>query len=218
VFGDAKQGSLLRLMAANVFFAKSFPITIILNQLLPAMRSASQGRFGHLAAVAGGSLVMGALAIQVRQIITGKEPRDVDNGAFWMAAFLQGGGAGLFGDFMFQDYNRFGQSIGGTLAGPIVGTAQSLMKAGDLYGLAEGDWTPREFASDVFKVGAREVPGINLWYSRLLIERTMLDQVEKMIDPKYDARMRRLEKKMKKDYGQKYWWRKGELTPEAMQR
>ena len=217
VFGDARQGSLLRLMAANVFFAKSFPVTIVLNHLLPAMRSASQGRFGHLTAVAGGGLVLGAMVIQLRQLLTGKEPRDMDNGSFWMAAFLQGGGAGLFGDFLFADYNRFGQSIGGTLAGPVAGTAQSLLKAGDLYGLAEGEWSAQSFASETFGVASREIPGINLWYSRLVVERMILDQVEKMLDPKYDTRMRRLEKKMQKDYGQKYWWRQGEVLPEALQ-
>lgn len=217
VIGDAKQGSLLRLMAANVFFAKSFPVTIILNHTLPAFRAMSNGRFGHLAAVAGGSFVMGALALQARQIITGKEPRDTSSVNFWLAAALQGGGLGLFGDFLFQDYNRFGQSIGGTVAGPVVGTAQSLLKAGDLYGLAEGNWSVNEFAADVFKVGSREIPGINLWYSRLFVERMMLDQVEKMIDPKYDRRMRRLEGKMQKDYGQKYWWRPGQALPKALQ-
>lgn len=217
VFGEAKQGSLLRLMAANVFFAKSFPITIILNHTLPALRAASTGRLGHLAAIAAGGTVMGALAIQLREISKGKNPRqDTDDPKFWMAAALQGGGMGLFGDFLFQDYNRFGQSIGGTLAGPVVGTAQSLLKAGDLYGLAEGDWSPNEFASDVFKVGSKEIPGINLWYSRLAIERLFLDQVEGMIDPKYQARMHRLERKAQKEYGQKYWWRPGEALPENL--
>ncbi len=217
VFGEAKQGSLLRLMAANVFFAKSFPITIILNHTLPALRAASTGRLGHLAAIAAGGTVMGALAIQLREISKGKNPRqDTDDPKFWMAAALQGGGMGLFGDFLFRDYNRFGQSIGGTLAGPVVGTAQSLLKAGDLYGLAEGDWSPNEFASDVFKVGSKEIPGINLWYSRLAIERLFLDQVEGMIDPKYQARMHRLERKAQKEYGQKYWWRPGEALPENL--
>ena len=217
VIGDAKQGTLLRLMSANVFFAKSYPVTIILNHLLPGLRAASNGRIGHIMAVAGGSLVMGALAVQLRQIAQGKDTRDMDNPKFWMGAFLQGGGAGLFGDFLFQDYNRFGQSIGGTVAGPAVGTIQSLLKAGDLYGLAEGEWDARSFASDVFKVGVKEVPGINLWYSRLAVERLLIDQVESMIDPKYSKRMRRLEKQMQTQYGQKYWWRPGEALPEAAQ-
>lgn len=214
--GDAKQGSLLRLMAANVFFAKSFPITMIINHTLPALRSASNGRFGHLAAVASGSLVMGGLAIQVRNIVQGKTTEDMDSPKFWKRAFLQGGGAGLFGDFMLADYNRFGQSLGGTLAGPIAGTVESLLKAGDLEGLADGDWSAQSFASDAFKIAARETPGINLWYTRLLVERDILDQVQRSIDPKFDSRMRRLERKMEKDYGQGYWWRRGELLPEAM--
>ena len=182
------------------------------------MRAASNGRVGHLAAVAMGSTVMGALALQVKQIATGKDPRDMDDPKFWLSAGLQGGGLGLFGDFMFADYNRFGQSIGGTLAGPIVGTAQSLLKAGDLYGLAEGDWDPNSFAADVFKVGSREIPGVNLWYSRLMVERAFLDQVESALDPSYDKRMRRLENKMQKQNGQGWWWRPSEFTPEAIQR
>ena len=215
VFGDARQGSLLRLAMSNVFFAKSFPVTIILNHTLPALRSASQGRGGHLMAIAAGATVMGALAIQLRQIAQGKETRkDMNTPLFWLAATLQGGGLGLFGDFIFQDYNRFQQSIGGTLAGPIVGTAQSLLRAGDLYGLAEGDWSAREFAADVFRVGKREIPGVNLWYSRLVVERMFLDHVEKMIDPKYDDRMRRLERRNEKQFGQKYWWRPGKVLPE----
>jgi len=215
VFGDARQGSLLRLMSANVFFAKSYPVTIILNHTLPALRSASQGRLGHLAAVGVGATVMGTLAIQVRQIAQGKETRDMEDPKFWLAAAIQGGGLGLFGDFLFQDYNRFQQSIGGTIAGPVVGTAQALLKAGDLYGLADGTWSPNEFASDVFKVAARETPGVNLWYSRLVVERLLLDQVEKTLDPKYDSRIRRLEKQMQKQYGQRYWWRPGDATPKG---
>lgn len=213
--GDAKQGSILRLLHANAFFAKSYPITMMIVHTIPALRSASNGRIMHLMGVGAGSFIMGALAIQLRQIAQGKDTRDMNDGRFWLSAGLQGGGAGIFGDFLFQDYNRFGQSIGGTIAGPIVGTMQSLLKAGDLYGLAQGDWDARSFASDVFKVAAKETPGINLWYSRLAVERLLLDQVEKMIDPKYDSRMRRLEKSVKTQYGQKYWWRPGHALPEA---
>jgi hypothetical protein len=215
--GDARQGSLLRLMAANVFFAKSFPITIVLNHLLPAMRAASNGRVGHLAAVGAGSAVMGALAIQLRQIVQGKTTQDMDNGTFWIRAFMQGGGAGLFGDFFLADYNRAGQSPLATALGPIAGTAQSLLKAGDLYGLAEGEWDASTAFTDVLNIAEREIPGVNLWYSRLFVERALLDQVENLVDPKYDSRMLRLEKQMMKKNGQKYWWRPGELQPNVAQ-
>ncbi len=212
VIGDAKQGSLLRLMAANVFFAKSYPVTIILNHLLPGLRSASNGRAGHIMAVAGGSLVMGGLALQLRQIAQGKDTRDMANPTFMLQAFLQGGGAGLFGDLLFSDYSRANGKFGAI--SPIAGTVEGLLKAGDLYGVAEGDWDANSFASGVFKIGSKEIPGINLWYSRLAVERMILDQIEGTIDPKFKSRMRRLEKSVKKQYGQSYWWRRGKTLPE----
>jgi hypothetical protein len=213
IMGDSRQGSLQRLMASNVFFAKSYPITIIINQLLPALRSASQGRVGHLAAMTVGATAMGALAIQTRHFIQGKTEREMD-GKFWAAAALQGGGLGLFGDFMFADYNRYGGSPFGTVLGPVVGTAEQMMRAGDLYSLAEGDWDINDFGVGAFNVAKKEIPGVNLWYSRLVVERMILDQAEKAIDPSFDSRMIRLEKKMQKEYGQKYWWRRGKVAPE----
>ncbi len=214
VIGDARQGSTLRLMASNVFFAKSFPITVIINHTLPAMRAATQGRFGHLAAVGAGSMVFGALALQLRQIISGKTPQDTEDPKFWLRAALQGGGLGLFGDFLLGDYTRYGNSPFGAALGPAVSTIEQLAKAGDLYGVAGGEWDARDYAADVFKIGSREIPGINLWYSRLVVERMLLNQVEKMIDTQYDARMRRVEKQMQKQSGQEFWWRPGKMLPE----
>jgi hypothetical protein len=40
-----------------------------------------------------------------------------------LAAFTQGGGAGIYGDFLFGHTNRFGGGITDTLAGPGIGTA-----------------------------------------------------------------------------------------------
>lgn len=215
--GEAPQGSLLRLMAANTFFTKSFGITVILNHLLPSLRKASQGRFEHLAAVVAGGTVFGALALQLRAVITGKTPEDTDKPEFWIRASMQGGGFGLMGDFLLADYSRLGQTIGGTVAGPVVGTVQSLLKAGNLYGLAGDDWDASAFAAETFRIASREVPLINLWYSRLAVERGILDQVSKAIDPKFNTRLRRMESKMQKEQGQEFWWRKGELLPEIAQ-
>jgi hypothetical protein len=42
----------------------------------------------------------------------------------------------------------------------------------------------------------------------------VIDQVRMMIDPDAKKRMRDLEKKYKKDRGQEYWWRPGQMTPD----
>ena len=42
------------------------------------------------------------------------------------ASMIQGGGMGIFGDFMFGEFNRYGQSFTKTLAGPGFGTADDI--------------------------------------------------------------------------------------------
>jgi hypothetical protein len=212
IVGDARPGTLNRIMFANLFFAKSFPVTVMINHLIPAFRDAAQGRGQKLAQIAIGSAVFGAFAMQMRQIVSGKDPRDMADPKFWTAAMLQGGGLGLFGDFMFADYNRFGASMGASLAGPVVGSLESLIKIGDLDSLGT-DADMNKMLADTWKVVNREIPVIRLWYSRLFVERLLLDQIEKAADPSYSSRMRRVEKRMKKQTGQGWWWTPGTTTP-----
>ena len=42
----------------------------------------------------------------------------MDNKEFFAAAFAQGGGLGIFGDFIFSDQNRFGGGLVSTAFGP----------------------------------------------------------------------------------------------------
>ncbi len=208
-----EHGSFLRLFFSNMFFAKSFGVSVILNHLLPSIREAGHGRWGRLATTALGTTVMGALAMQVRQVVFGKDPRDMATPNFWVASMLQGGGLGLFGDFLFADTSRQNNSFAETIAGPIPGTMWNIAKAGDLYSLGT-EINTEKVASDLFRIVNKELPVVHMWYARMIVERMMLDQVEKAIDPSYSDRMRGVEKRMKKNMGQGFWWAPGDVTPE----
>lgn len=208
-----EHGSFLRLFFSNMFFAKSFGVSVMINHLMPAIREAGQGRWTRLATTAFGTTVMGALAMQVRQVVFGKDPKDMTTPEFWVASMLQGGGLGLFGDFMFADTSRMNNSFAETIAGPIPSTLWNIAKAGDLYSLGTEINVDR-VAADLFKVANKEIPGIRLWYTRMIVERMMLDQVEKALDPSYNSRMRQMEKRMKKQSGQGFWWAPGQAIPE----
>ena len=66
--------------------------------------------------------VMGYLTGASKDIIRGKEPRDPLAWQTWMNALLQGGGAGIYGDFLFGDFSRFGRSRRSRrMAGPVPG-------------------------------------------------------------------------------------------------
>lgn len=213
VLGDAREGTTLRAGASSVMMFKSFGITVILNHLLPSLRYAAAGRGGdrlsRIAPLIIGTTILGGAAMQARQIIQGKEARDI-NKEFVGAAMMQGGGFGIFGDFLFKDYSRFNQSFLATLGGPVLGFANDAVRVfkGN-FDKALDDDQETKFIADFSQFASRNIPAVKLWYTRLLLERLALDGIQRSVDPNFDDRMRRIEGKMKKEYGQDYWWAPG---------
>jgi len=57
-------------------------------------------------------------------------------------------------------------------------------------------------------------PGSSLWYSKLATDRLIFDNIQMMIDPDYRSSFSRYERRMKKDFGQTFWWGPGDSAPE----
>jgi len=61
---------------------------------------------------------------------------------------------------------------------------------------------------------SRYLPGSSLWYSRLAMERLVVDQLRLWNDPRRTRKkFSRREKRYRKDYGQRYWWKPGKTNP-----
>ena len=212
-FGDARKGTVLRAFASSFFMFKTFPITVMFNHIIPSITAAKQGKFQHAATVAVGTTLLGAVAIQLKEIVKGRKPRDTSDWKFWQAAMMQGGGLGLFGDFLFNEYSRFGRDPIFEALGPIAGLGSDVARTfkGNLERGIEGKDT--KFTKDLFRLAKRNIPAVSLWYSRLFMERLLLDQMERMVDPKFEKNVRRMERRTFKRSGQKYWWRKGKVLP-----
>lgn len=219
VLGESRQGSGLRMTASSLMMFKSFGVTVMMNHTLPALRHAatSKGldRLSRIAPILFWTTLLGGMSIQMRDVINGKTPRNMNDNKFWMAAAMQGGGFGIFGDFLFSDQSRFGNDMFKTLAGPVVGFGVDIFKVfkGNFDRALDEDQESK-FAADLFQFSERYIPAVKLWYTRLLLERLLLDQAERAIDPNFDNRMRRIEGKAKKEKGQSFWWRAGKLAPE----
>ena len=163
---------------------------------------------------------MGALAVQLKDISKGKDPRQIfnDNGVpnikFLGAAITQGGGLGIFGDLFFSDINRYGRSLVDTFSGPGAGFVKDVSKftIGNLQELFTGEDTKagREFANLL----KRYTPGQSLWYSRLALERLVFDQIQEGLDPKAGKSFRTKERNLARDYDQEFWWRPGRTAPD----
>ena len=162
---------------------------------------------------------MGALALQMKDISKGKDPRQMfdENGVpdrrFLGAAITQGGGLGIFGDLFFADLNRFGRDPVMSFLGPGAGLLKDVGKftLGNVQELLTGEDTNagKEFAQYL----KRYLPGQSLWYSRLALERLLFDNIQELLDDKAGSNFRRRERTLERDFGQSYWWKAGQNAP-----
>ena len=173
----------------------------------------NRGKGTYFADLLISTTLMGALALQLKEMAKGRDPRPMDSPEFWGAALLQGGGLGIYGDFLFSNINRFDRGLEETIAGPVVGFLGDAVNltAGNAVQAISGQDT--NFTKEAISFAGRYTPGSTLWYSRLALERMVLDQGKLWADPDAQRKFRTLEKRYKREYGQNYWWRPGEMQP-----
>lgn len=161
----------------------------------------------------------GAMIIQVREMLAGKDPRPMnppkgyDKFKFWGAAFLQGGAMGLYGDFLSSvNQSRYGTGPLEVMAGPTIGPLLSLGLVQPMNAAAktiEGKDT--HLAAQTIAQLKGFVPGNNLWFTKAATEHLIWQRIQEALSPGYLARIR---ERTAKEYGQDWWWRPGEKTPD----
>lgn len=109
---------------------KMWPLAVI-NQVHGRELYANQSRgamLSNFGMLLGLSMAGGMFRMMVRDASNGNPIRDPRDPKTMAAALMQGGGVGLFGDFLFGETNRMGGSFIDTLAGPVIGDASKIMK------------------------------------------------------------------------------------------
>lgn len=186
-------GELLRAMAQFKGFPVAFTQRVLGRALLgyePTERML-QGR--NAGALIGGLIVMGYLAMTLKDLARGWSPRDPTKPDTIMAALLQSGGAGIYGDFLFAQANRFGNSALETVAGPLPATIGSIA---NLAATArEGEAKPAQ----ALNLALANTPFLSLWYVRPVLDFTILNSLRESLSPGFIARQ---EKNRRDDFGQ----------------
>ncbi|MBK3800463.1 hypothetical protein GAY33_14675 [Azospirillum brasilense] len=214
--GGLQRGTFMGEMARSAMLFKSFSITMATTHLARAFIDANGSKVAQLAALSAMLTLAGAASIQARQIITGKDPRRMDDPKFWGAAWMQGGGAGIFGDFFVSALDRSGRDFASTALGPVLGMALNdvpRLLSSNARAFYEGE--PATVGSQVARFVRQNTPGANMWYWRLVVDRAAMDTIQSMVDPKYRQSFRRMEDRARKDYGQRFWWRPGQAPDRA---
>ena len=206
LIGEGRPGTVQGEIIRSFAMYKSFSITLMMTHMRRAMSMPTRYERGrYLAQLMLSTSLLGALSIQLKEVSKGRDPRAMNDPRFWGAAALQGGGLGIFGDFLFSQKSRFDKGLSSTIAGPVFGLG------GDVLGLlnenvaraVQGEDT--RIAPGVLDLVQRYAPGSSLWYIRAGLENLVFDELRHMVDPEAAKRLRRIERRYKREYGQDYW-------------
>ena len=175
---DSVLGQAMRMMAQF----KAFPVTAL---------SKVAGRTAY----GGGSNMMminlivngtigGMAIVQLKEMAKGREPLAFDHNLLIRGA-LQGGALGIYGDLLLNKHSEYGGTIFSTLAGPVPNDFNTILKiTQDL--VLEGDTST--FGRDAIKLVKGITPGANLFYTKLVTDYLIWDQLQEMANPGYKAR------------------------------
>ena len=136
-YQETRPGSLPWMIAHGLAQFKLWPLTaqnqIVMKEIANSINRSNGilGRAGSAAVGIFGLLVLSELAGQFRMAVndvaSGRPRRDPLDPKTLIAALGQGGGFGIYGDFLFGETNRMGAGLVSTMAGPIVADADRLV-------------------------------------------------------------------------------------------
>ncbi|MEQ1952086.1 hypothetical protein [Mesorhizobium sp. CN2-181] len=161
-------------------------------------------RTAHIGSLIAGMTMAGYLSVVMKDLVKGYwPPRDPTDPKTLAAAFVQGGAAGLYGDFLFSQTNRFGGSVLESAAGPTIGAAADLIELGlksrdAIAGKLIGEEAKAPYAEAVNLI-AGNTPGASLFYVRPALDFLILNSLRDAISPGY---LKRQESRRRTDYGQ----------------
>lgn len=209
---------------------KRYPVLLMYHHVGRVLsefeRGAKGSAMGYAAGMVTSLTLLGAVAVTLKDITSGRDPRnwfDKDQyKGFWLDSFIQGGAGGPLMDVGRQYLDAVRQKRSSDALTPMVkyaiGPAAKLIDdfIAPLWSFENrmmDDKQDDAFTSSMGEVTRRwtqYVPGNNLWFLKVAVDRYMEDGLSKLADPKVGERFRRTEANRRKHYGgQEFWWRPG---------
>ena len=225
--GGKQRGTVTGELARSVMQFKSFPIAMVSRhwrrmldspQVSDHSAPAMANRLMYSGALMLTTTALGAIALQAKQIVSGKDPIDMTGEhawKFWAKATAQGGGLSIAGDMLHNDPGNsssdFIRSTMGTLAGPTLSTATQALAIP-----IEGVWgrikdKKTHTAADLVNLARSNAPYVNLWYAKAALDHAGMHALQENMSPGYLGKM---QQRAQQDWGQSFWWRPGTGMPD----
>ena len=186
---------------------KAFPISIVqkvVGRDMDYFKGRNKGDIGRgirgLSALIITSGFLGYASMTAKDFLRGKGRRDPKKISTILAAFLQGGGLGIYGDVLFKEQRDAGSILSG-LVGPVPLTATDVLLA-LIYG-AKGEGG--QAAKAAYRAVMSNIPFLNLFYIKQAFDYTIGYQIMETVNP---GGLSRVEQRMKREYNQEFLFTK----------
>lgn len=203
----------------SVFLFKSFPIAMFTRHLQRSKdlyryklqtngkTAAVWSRVGYYSTLIASTTLVAWVANMFKDIINGSDVKDpFTTDAIFKRALTAGGGMGFIGDILvsgMDDY-KYGHPALMNMAGPVLSTAM------DAYTIFDKFKDNKDVGANLIRIAKGNIPLVNLWYAKQVINHGVFNQLQEMINPGYHAR---IERKIQKNQGVGFWWKPTEMTP-----
>ena len=186
---------------------KSFPVTVIrkgmgrtlfgdgANDLSEALFK-GKGDLVGLAHLMVATTITGYIAMTAKDTLKGRTARDPSDATTWKQAMLQGGGLGIYGDFMLGEFSRHGNSLWATALGPTASTVE------EIFAIKTAIQQDKEVAPKMLKTAINNTPFANLFYTRAAMDYLFIYQLQETLNPGY---LSRLEQSIISNNNQEYY-------------
>lgn len=215
--GGLAKGTFGGEVARQVTQFKSFPITYMIQEFsrMFLQNPENYTRAKYAAMVLTSTTILGGLSLAMKDASLGygelragnplgEDASDKDIAKFWAAAAMQGGGGGIFGDFIFSDQNRYGSSIAVTLAGPTASTIDKTIKLtlGNAQDAINPEKESTHFGSEAVDFANRELNPFNTWYTKAVINEYVMENLKLLMDKDYEKTQLEHAAKRRREFGQ----------------
>jgi hypothetical protein len=143
--------------------------------------------------------IFGYIVLSVKDMLSGRSPRDPKKLSVIMQSFVQGGGGGIYGDFLMSEIqNQYGNGIFETALGP---TASDIKKFIDMVKTMN---EPKKAGKKFLELAEGHTPFINLYYTKAAYDYLIGYQIKEYLDPGFFKRMK---DRNEKNRGQTYYFK-----------
>jgi hypothetical protein len=172
---------------------KSF--TMAFSQRVLGREAKHNGLMG-VARMVAYTTVAGYAAMTLKDLAKGKNPRDPLDWRTGLAAFQNGGGAGIYGDLLFSQVAERRYDAASALFGP---TYQDLLGSQGLAGVANRVIEGQDPSAAAVRLAQSNIPFANLFYTKLALDYAIFWNMQEMVNP---GSLARTEREMEKRTGQ----------------